>query len=112
MFARVDCVRPRSAYMPGRGLSFSSYSRRILTLQIADWYRSDPEFGDTRYGNGERPESIEELAERAWRDRDHDGDSFLDRHGPGGRLDFLDELNRHAYQDSFEEVLTREAVGL
>jgi hypothetical protein len=52
-------VRPRGAYDPSFGQAFSTYSRRILTFRIADWYRSDEEFGDTRYeANRGREESL------------------------------------------------------
>lgn len=111
-FASIEQVRPTGAYDPSNEISFSTYSHRILTSRIIDWYRSDPEFGDTRYSSGQRTESLEELADRARREHDGGDDSFLDRHGPGSRLEFVDELNRHAYQESIEEVLTREAVGL
>jgi hypothetical protein len=110
--ASIAKVRPRGAYDPRFGQSFSTYSRRILTLRIADFYRSDEEFGDTRYeGNRGREESLEALAERRRRDDDQDG-GFLDRHSPGSRLDFVDELNRHAYQEPIEEVLNNAAVGI
>lgn len=112
VLAVVEKVRPRGAYDPRFGQAFSTYSRRILTFRIADWYRSDEEFGDTRYeANRGREESLEALAERRRRD-DGDDANFLDRYSPGSRLDFVDELNRHAYHDPIEEVLTNAAVGL
>jgi len=104
-------ARPRGAYDPSFGQSFSTYSRRILVMRIADWYRTDPEFGDNRYSSRpDHEESLEGLAERKRHDDGADDSSFLDRHSPGSRLDFVDDLNRHAYQESIEEVLTREAV--
>jgi hypothetical protein len=110
-FPRVERVRPRGAYDPGRGLSFSTYSRRILSQRVWDWYRSDPEFGDSRYeSRREHEESLEALAGRRRADEDQDG-SFLERHGPGARLDSLDELNLPAYRIEFEEVLTIAAIG-
>lgn len=110
-FPRIERVRPRGAYDPGHGLSFSTYSRRILSQRVWDWYRSDPEFGDTRYeSRREREESLEALAMRRRGDEDGDG-SFLDRYGPGARLDHIDELNLPAYRIEFEEVLTIAAIG-
>lgn len=108
----VQKVRPRGAYDPGFGQAFSTYSRRILTLRIADFYRSDEEFGDTRYeANRGREESLEGLIER--RRREDDGqDGYLDRHSPGARADFVDELNRHAYHEPIEEVLNSAAIGV
>ena len=109
-FARIARVRPRGAYDPAFGIAFSTYSRRILSQRVWDWYRSDPEFGDSRYESRRgREESLDALAERR-QDEDADG-SFLDRHGPGARLDFVDELNLPAYRIEFEEVLTIAAIG-
>jgi hypothetical protein len=109
-FDKIERVRPRGAYDPSFGLAFSTYSRRILSQRVWDWYRSDPEFGDSRYESRRgREESLEALAERR-QDEDLDG-SFLDRHGPGARLDFVDELNLPAYRIEFEEVLTIAAIG-
>lgn len=108
----IERTRPRGAYDPSFGQSFSTYSRRILVMRIADWYRTDPEFGDNRYGSRpDHEESLEGLGERLRHDNAGDDNSFLDRHSPGSRLDFVDDLNRHAYQESLEEVLTREAVS-
>jgi hypothetical protein len=110
-FLKIDRVRPRGAYDASFGISFSTYSRRILSQRVWDWYRSDPEFGDTRYeSRREHEESLEALAGRRRDDQDPDG-SFLDRHGPGARLDHIDELNPPAYRIEFEEVLTIAAIG-
>lgn len=106
----IALARPRGAYDPTKGISFSTYSRRILSRRLWDWYRSDPEFGDTRYRSHGQHESIEALAARGTRDTETDG-SYLDRHGPGSRLEVVDELNPHAYQDSLEEVLLNAAVS-
>jgi hypothetical protein len=104
--ARVLRARPTSSYDPGRGLRFSTYSRGLITLRVADWYRQDPEFGDTRYESGRgREESLEALGEQLRGDDTGDSVSWLDRHSPGGRLDFVDQLNPHAYADPIEEVL-------
>jgi hypothetical protein len=112
ILAVIEMARPRGAYDPSYGQAFSTYSRRILTFRIADWYRSDEDFGDTRYeGNRGREESLEALADRRRRD-DGDDAGFLDRYSPGSRLDHVDELNRHAYQEPIEEVLNNAAVGL
>lgn len=95
--------RPRGSYDPSFGLSFSTYSRRILTRRCVDWYRAT--FGDNRYGGNQKPVSLDQLVDE-WEHR-NDGsgaaDSYLDHRGPGARLDFVDELNRHAYYDPFEE---------
>lgn len=102
-------VRPRGAYEPARSsLSFSTYSRRILTKRLTDWYRSDEDFGDSRYRSSRRhdEQSIEALAARR-ADADGDEVDFLERAGPGSRLEVVDELNRHAYVDSIEDMLTR-----
>jgi hypothetical protein len=112
LLTSVEQVRPRGAYDAARGLAFSTYSRRVMTNRLTDWYRSDPEFGDNRYdGNRlEREVSFEALAGRQI-DSTHDDASFLDRRSPGARLDFVDDLNRHAYQESIEEVLMRETAS-
>lgn len=98
---------PPGAYDSTLGLSFSTYSRRILTARVVDWYRST--FGDTRYNGRRLEESLDALAEK-W---DHDGgdEGYLDRDGPGGDVTFIDDLNRHAYNDPMEEVLTHVALG-
>lgn len=107
-FTSVERVRPRGAYDPRFGLSFSTYSRGILTKRLADWYRSDDDFGDDRYASSRRnEESIEALSERGDPEHDTDG-GWLDRRGPGSRLEFVDQLNPHAYQESLEEILMRE----
>jgi hypothetical protein len=111
-FAKVEKVRPTGAYDKTRGISFSTYSFRILKLRVIDWYRSDPEFGDRRYSKGQRAEeSLEALAERLSEDTARADDSGLARYEPAGRLGFIDDLNRNAYQDSIEEVVCRAAIG-
>lgn len=109
-FASIDPVRPRGAYDPESGLTFSTYSwRLIVNHRIDDWYRSDPEFGDLRYASNRREEeSLEALASRH---QDDDGGSIVDLPVPLGRLEVIDQLNAHAYMDAGEEVLTREAFG-
>jgi hypothetical protein len=107
----IEQARPRGAYDPKKGISFSTYSRRILSRRLWDWYRSDPEFGDTRYRiNRGQEESLEALASRGRDDADPDA-SYLDRRGPGSRLEVIDELHPYAYQESIEEVLCDAAVG-
>jgi hypothetical protein len=107
-FARIVPVRPRGAYNPASGQRFSTYAWRItVNHRIDDWYRSDPEFGDTRYeSNRRQEESLETLASRRRDDESVDGTP-----APLGRLEVIDTLNQHAYQDAGEEVLTREAFG-
>lgn len=90
-------------YDPTRGLSFSTYSRRILRLRLADWYRST--FGDARYDRAGRETSYDALT-----DRGEDADEYLDRRGPGARSDRIDELHRRA--DPLEDVVSRAALGL
>jgi hypothetical protein len=109
-FATIKKVRPRGAYDPSRGISFSTYSWRLLSnARISDWYRSDEEFGDTRYeSNRRREESLEALSHRLTIEGDH----VDDLPAPIGRLDVVDELNRHAYRDVTEEVLPLEAFGI
>jgi hypothetical protein len=106
----IHRVRPRGAYDPARGIKFTTYSWRLLSDQrIDDWYRSDPEFGDTRYeSNRVTNESLEGLAHRLNDDGDEVGGELP---VPLGRLEVIDELNKHQYQDASEEVLTREAFG-
>jgi hypothetical protein len=109
-FESVAKVRPRGAYDPAKSAwSFCTYSRKILTKRLADWYRSDEDFGDSRYKKSRRvdEESIEALAARHQRARDHEEGDFLERRGPGSRLEVVDELNRHAYADGIEAVLMR-----
>lgn len=102
--------RPAGAYDPRQGLSFSTYSRRILSRRVVDWYRHT--FGDSRYGGTPKPLSLDRLVDE-WERNDGSGvdESYLDRSGPGARLDFIDELNRHAYVDPTEEVLDRAAIA-
>lgn len=113
LFPSIAEVRPRSAYDRTKGLSFSTYSRRMIAKRLTDWYRSDPEFGDNRYdGNRlEREISFEALSEQRRADDGADDTSFLDRRSPGSRLDFVDELNQHAYQEGIEEMLERQTDG-
>lgn len=101
---------PPGAYDAELGLSFSTYSRRILSARVVDWYRAT--FGDARYGTRQRELSLDALVEQ-WERNDGSGadDSYLDRRGPGARLEFIDDLNRHAHDDPTEEVLTRVALG-
>jgi hypothetical protein len=101
--------RPRGAYDPTRGLSFSTYATRILKNRVTDWYRD--RFHDARYGDRPFEESYEGLLDALERSQNGSGapESFLDRRGPGARADFIDDLNRHAYHDPTEEVLTRVA---
>lgn len=110
-FASIHKVRPRGAYDPSKGISFSTYSWRLLSdNRISDWYRSDPEFGDTRYASNRRTEeSLEALGSRLNHDGDENGGGDLP--AKFGRLEVIDQLNKHAYTDVGEEVLTREAFG-
>jgi hypothetical protein len=99
--------RPAGAYNPELGLAFSTYSRRILSRRVVDWYRHT--FGDNRYGPNQKPMSLDQLVDEreARNDSAAGGDSYLEHNGPGSRHDFVDELNRHAYYDPFEERDTR-----
>lgn len=110
-FARIEPVRPKGAYDRRSGLLFSTYSwRAIVNWRIDDWYRSDPEFGDTRYESNRREElSLEDLA--AGRHDDGDDVAGDELPAPIGRLEVIDSLNPYAYQDAGEEVLTRAAFG-
>jgi hypothetical protein len=112
LLTSIAKTRPRGAYDPARGLAFSTYSRRVMMNRLTDWYRSDPEFGDNRYdGNRlDREISFEALA-GSQIDSSYDDAAFLDRRSPGARLDYVDDLNRHAYQESLEEVLMRETAS-
>jgi hypothetical protein len=100
---------PRGSYDSTFGLAFSTYSRRILSRRVVDWYRAT--FGDSRYGSNPKPLSLDQLVDQfeegAWSDAGGAGDSYLDHNGPGARYDRIDELNRHAYYDPFEERDTR-----
>jgi len=111
-FGQVHAVRPKGAYDRTKGISFTTYSyRQIVDYRIDDWYRSDPEFGDTRYESNRRvEESLEALASRH-RDDEDAGDTSDWLPGTVDRLSVIDSLNQHAYQDAGEEVLTREAFG-
>lgn len=103
--------RPRGAFDPSRGIAFSTYTHRVLSLRMTDWYRD--RFYDKRYGQRPAEESLESLAEAASRRQgDRDGGDpmgYLELRSPGSRDDFIDDLNRHAYHDPTEEVLTRVA---
>lgn len=101
--------RPRGAYDPQRGLMFSTYSRKILTLRIADWYRIT--FGDSRYSDDRIPLSLDQLVSE-WERRDGTGadDSYLDRSGPGARADFIDELHSHVYDHELVEEAIVNAI--
>jgi hypothetical protein len=67
--------RPRGAYDPAFGLSFSTYSRRILSLRVVDWYRRT--FHDSRYGQDRREVSLDAMAER-YEARGEAPEQFLD----------------------------------
>lgn len=95
-------VRPPSAYRPGETISFSTYSRQIISMRVWDWYRSD--MGDDRYeGSSRRNElSLEGLIrEQEW--DGSDAESYLDRGGDSGHVD---ELHPYAYADPYDDVLT------
>jgi hypothetical protein len=83
--------RPPGAYDPALGLSFSTYSRRILSARVVDWYRRT--FGDSRYGGRRRELSLNAMA--------------LARGEPVE--EYLDSLSDGS--DETEEVLTRVAFG-
>jgi hypothetical protein len=83
--------RPPGAYDPDLGLSFSTYSRRVLSLRVADWYRRT--FGDSRYGGRRRELSLNAMATA----RGEPVEEFLDTLSDGA--------------DETEEVLTRVAFG-
>jgi hypothetical protein len=88
--------RPRGAYDAKQGLSFSTYSRRILTRRIVDWYRVT--YGDARYGSDLKHVSLEGLAAKFEREGEAP-EQFLDQHYPGR-------------DDDTEEVLLNVALGL
>lgn len=101
-FVGYRSERQAGAYDPSFGLAFSTYSRRILSRRIVDWYRDT--FGDSRYGDRPKPVSLDQMADRWLEDDDQQ---------PAGRArpGFVDDLNRHAYYDPTEEVLTRAAIA-
>jgi hypothetical protein len=108
--AAIETRRPAGAYDPTLGLSFSTYSYRILSRRVVDWYRVH--FHDSRYEPTDaldRSTSIEQLI--AQREESEDAGGYLERRGPGARADFIDELHPNAYDDPTEEVLTRLAIG-
>lgn len=87
----VRASPPKGAYDSSLGLSFSTYSRRILTVRVVDWYRR--EFGDSRYGADRRDLSLNAMASA-------NGEPIEE---------FLDTLTDGS--DENEEVLTRVALG-
>lgn len=89
--------QPRGAYNAKFGLSFSTYSRRILTRRVVDWYRGT--YGDARYGSERRDISLEGLAAKFEREGEAP-EQFLDHHFPG-----RDDTAQ-------EEVLLNVALGL
>ena len=111
-FVAIARERPRGAYDPEKGIGFSTFSfgrivgdpQRRVGGRIDDWFRSDPEFGDTRYeGNRRNEESLEAIAER------YDDEDTPDGVAPAplSRLEIVDQLNPHAYMEMEEEVLAR-----
>jgi len=91
--------RPRGAYDPAFGLSFSTYSRRILRLRVVDWYRRT--FHDSRYGQERHPDGT-------LMPREISLDALLEAEGqvPGVSLDlYVDD------HDMLDDVLTRAAVA-
>lgn len=94
-FVGYRAQRPAGAYDPGRGLAFSTYSRRIITLRVVDRFREH--LGDSRYKGKPQLVSLDQLLD------DSESRTILDVYGPGTRDEVLDELNRHAYYDPFEE---------
>jgi hypothetical protein len=88
-------------------LAFSTFSRRILRVRVADWYRDT--FGDARYDLHGRETSYDAFLDR--RDDVDEDASWLDRHSPTSRADRVDELHRDAYVDSIEDLLTRVALA-
>jgi hypothetical protein len=88
----LRAAAPKGAYDASLGLSFSTYSRRILTNRVVDWYRRT--FHDSRYGAGQQPElSLNAMASVS-------GEPIEE---------FLDTLTDGT--DPNEEVLTRVALG-
>jgi hypothetical protein len=88
-------------------LAFSTFSRRILRVRLADWYRDM--YGDARYDLHGRETSYDAFLDR--RDDVDEDSSWLERHSPTSRTDRVDELHRDAYVDSIEDLLTRVALG-
>jgi hypothetical protein len=91
------CWELSRVYDPTLGLSFSTYSRRILTARVVDWYRTT--YGDARYGTQHRHVSLEGLAARFEREGEAP-EQFLDQHYPGRE------------DTDTEEVLIHVALGL
>lgn len=79
---------PKGAYDPAHGIAFSTYSRRILTLRVVDWYRST--MGDARYGTQHRNVSLEAVAAKYERDGEAP-EQFL-AHMAGADDDQIDEV--------------------
>ena len=94
-------------YRTSSTLSFSTFSRRILRVRLADWYRDT--YGDARYKLNGLETSYDAIVDRP-RD-DPDDVHWLDRNSPTSRSDRIDELHRGAYVDSIEDLLTRVALG-
>jgi hypothetical protein len=94
-------LRP-GVFDPGLGLSFSTYSRRLLVLRAVDWYRST--FGDARYGGARDEVSLDAQLQS------HDGANGMPgelERGCGGADRMLDD----AAVVAFDDVLTREALA-
>jgi hypothetical protein len=88
LVAELVTISPAGAFDPQIGLAFSTYSRRILSARVVDWYRQT--FGDARYGTRIREVSL---------DVPHDDDQPT----LGDRPDL-------AAAGQLEEVLTRVAL--
>ena len=97
-FVGYRSQRPRGAYDPSRGISFSTYSRGVVTKRVVDCFRGH--LGDSRYGQKPRELSLDQLID------EQESTTLLDLHGPGARSDFIDELNPHAYYDPFADTET------
>jgi len=85
--------RARGIYDPNRGLAFSTFSHRILSLRVVDWYRDT--FGDSRYESHQLEVSLESLA----RQENETVEGLLDRLMPGAVGHHLDEVNVHVYDN-------------
>lgn len=103
-FVGYRAQRPKGAYDPSRGLSFSTYSRRIITPRVIDCFREN--LGDSRYGDKPQELSLDQLLD------EHEATTLLDVYSPGARADFIDQLNPHAYYDPFADIDTAATIGL
>jgi hypothetical protein len=101
MIAEPYTAPPPGAYDPTIGLAFSTYSRRVLSSRVVDWYRQT--FGDARYGTRIREVSLDAPRRRS----DSPTQETADDATPGLSHDRPDP----AAGQELEEVLTRVALA-